>query len=287
MKTVKDAYDVFRSGLKDTYSNSETDAITSLVLTDITGLNKASLKAFTGTELNVVQSEKLLTIIAQLKTGMPVQYILGYTDFYGLTFRVDPSVLIPRPETEELVEWILRTIPLNNTQNILDIGTGSGCIPITLKHNIPDSNLFGIDISSIALQTAKHNAEVNKVNVTFIKADALNLNEPVIASQRYGVVVSNPPYVTMTDKQQMHHNVTDFEPHTALFVTDQNPLIFYKAIADFATRHLINGGYLFFEINESLGLETVEILNHKGFQNIELRKDMSGKDRMIKAKWLE
>jgi release factor glutamine methyltransferase len=285
MKTVKDAYDEFKGNLTNIYSSSEADAIASLVLTDLTGLNKARLKAFTDTELSTEQSQKLATILQELRTGKPVQYILGHTEFYGLNFLVNPAVLIPRPETEELVEWILQTIPSSVDINILDIGTGSGCIPIVLKLHLTNNKLFAIDISPDALQTAKRNAELNKTDITFVEADALHLNESVIAEQQYGVIVSNPPYVTMVDKQQMHHNVTGFEPHTALFVPNENPLLFYVAIADFAAGHLNKDGYLFFEINESYGAETVEMLVAKGFTQIELRQDMAGKDRMIRATW--
>jgi len=283
MKTVKDAFDVFKTGLADIYSTPETEAITSLALTEVTGLSRASLRAFTETELNVVQSERLLTFLGELKTGKPIQYILGHTEFYGLPFEVNPSVLIPRPETEELVEWVLQTIPQNSGYNILDMGTGSGCISIVLKSKLIDSKVFAIDISPTALATAQRNAAVNKVDITFIEADILNLKTPEIADQKYDVIVSNPPYVTNTDKLQMHRNVTDFEPHTALFVPDHEPLLFYNAITQFATNQLVNGGYLFFEINEGYGAETVDMLVQKGFQHIELRQDMAGRDRMIRA----
>lgn len=285
MKTVKDAYEEFKGNLVNLYSSAEIDVITSLILTELTGFNKARLKAFTDTEITSAQSQRLYAILKELKTGKPVQYILGYTEFYGLKFLVNPAVLIPRPETEELVDWILQTISGVSNENILDIGTGSGCISISLKLNSVNNKVFGIDISSDALQVAKRNADLNKVEITFIKADALNLSNPIITSQKYTIIVSNPPYVTMLDKQQMHHNVTGFEPHTALFVPDNEPLLFYKAIAYFAAGHLVTNGYLFFEINESFGAETVEMLMNIGFTNIELRKDMAGKDRMIKAVW--
>ncbi len=285
MKTVKDAYHEFKGNLNGVYSSNETDAIASLVLTNVTGLSKARLKAFTDTELTLQQTHRLTAIIQELKTGKPVQYILGSTEFYGLQFTVNPSVLIPRPETEELVEWVLQSVEGFVGPTILDIGTGSGCIPVTIKTHITDSKLFAIDISTEALLTAKHNANLNQVDITFLEADALHLSHPVIASQKYMVIVSNPPYVTMADKELMHHNVTGFEPHTALFVNNHEPLIFYIAIADFAARHLFNEGYLFFEINENYGVQTVEMLAAKGFDDIELRQDMAGKDRMIKAVW--
>jgi release factor glutamine methyltransferase len=286
MKTVNEAYDVFKRELAPVYSSPEAEALTSLILTEATGLSKASLKAFTDTELNVVQSERLLTLLEELKTGKPVQYVLGHTEFYGLPFEVNPSVLIPRPETEELVEWILQTLPPNSKHTILDIGTGSGCIPIVLKSKLIHSQLTAIDISPKALQTAIRNATLNNVEVTFVEADIFNLKDSEITTQQYNIIISNPPYVTHTDKLQMHWNVTDYEPHTALFVPDHEPLLFYNAIANFAINNLVSGGYLFFEINESFGAETVAMLANKGFQNIELRQDMADKDRMIKAGWL-
>ena len=285
MKTVKDAFNVFKAGLAELYNPAESDSITSLLLTDLTKLSNAQLKAFADTELNVVQSERLLTQLNQLKTGMPVQYVLGYTEFYGFPFEVNPSVLIPRPETEELVHWILKTITNTQGLNILDIGTGSGCIPISLKLNESNNQLLAIDISTKALQMAERNAKLNNATVTFVEADILDIKQSVITEQKYHVIVSNPPYVTGTDKLQMHHNVIDFEPHTALFVPDNDPLLFYNAIANFATTHLEPSGYLFFEINESYGQETVDMLKSKGFIQIELRKDMAGKDRMIRANW--
>ena len=283
MKTVKEAYDVLKAGLTPVYGAPEAEALSTLVLTEVTGLSNASLKAFTDTELNVVQSERLLTLLAELKSGKPVQYILGHTEFYGLTFEVNSSVLIPRPETEEMVAWILQTMAKDSHNTILDIGTGSGCIPIVLKSKLTDSKVFSIDISPDALNTARHNAQLNKVDVVFVEADVLNLTAPEILRQNFDVIVSNPPYVTNADKQQMHRNVTDFEPHTALFVPDEAPLIFYDAIARFAIGNLVDGGYLFFEINEAYGAETVGMLTEMGFQQIELRKDMFGKDRMIRA----
>ncbi|HTK20556.1 MAG TPA: HemK/PrmC family methyltransferase, partial [Mucilaginibacter sp.] len=169
------------------------------------------------------------------------------------------------------------------TGKFLDIGTGSGCIPISLKKNLPGAQVSAIDISAEALQTAKENAELNKVEVNFIENDILNPTHYSPLSIHYSLIVSNPPYVTLEDKKLMHTNVTDFEPHTALFVPQDDPLIFYKAIADFASTHLEKAGLLFFEINESYGKQIVELLNNKQFTNIELIKDMSGKDRMIKA----
>jgi len=291
MKTIADALLIFDDSLKSIYPKDEITSIKYLVLSDISNLSKAQLRAFTDRDITNEQWQKLEQIIAELKTGNPVQYILGHTEFYGLTFKVNPSVLIPRPETEELVEWILlESQKLKvKSQKILDIGTGSGCIPVILKKNLPNADVSGLDISPEAITTARQNAELNGVNVKFIEGDILNPGTAILNNVKSGrlemfdIIVSNPPYVTEREKGGMHNNVLGFEPHSALFVKDNDPLIFYNAIADFALRQLEKGGLLFFEINENLGKQTVELLIYKSFKNIELRKDMRGKDRMVKA----
>jgi release factor glutamine methyltransferase len=297
MKTIKDVFADYRIGLANRYDTNELEAITLLAVSEICNLSKAKIKAFPETELTQEQIEKLADTLTQLKTGKPIQYILGKTEFYGLPFYVDPSVLIPRPETEELVEWVISSVGSRQRAvgGILDIGTGSGCIAISLKKNLPKYNVTAIDISETALQTAKENAHLNNVDVKFIKADILNPEQPFtfhlspftsnhsLLTTHYSLIISNPPYVTPRDKTQMHVNVTDFEPHSALFVPEDDPLLFYKAIADFALANLVENGLLFFEINESYGNEIIELLAYKGFKAIELRKDMSGRDRMVKA----
>jgi len=291
MKTIKDVFAVFKQTLGDVYDAHETEALTLMVVNEISGLSKAQIKAFPEKEITVEQAERLNMILTRLQTGEPIQYILGHTEFYGFPFKVNPSVLIPRPETEELVEWVLTSVGscLLAVSNILDIGTGSGCIAISLKKNLPNASVSAIDISTGALETAKQNADLNKVKVDFIQEDILNSKFKIQnskksgANQKFEVIVSNPPYVTPYDKTQMHTNVTDFEPHSALFVPEDDPLIFYKAITDFAFDNLSASGLLFLEINESLGKETVELLQAKGFRDIELRKDMSGRDRMVRG----
>lgn len=284
MKTIKDVFNSYRLGLNKVYDANEQEAITLLVINEICGLSKAKIKAFPELEITQEQAERLNNILEELKTGRPVQYILGKTEFYGLPFNVNPSVLIPRPETEELVEWVLGSVSSGQLAvgSILDIGTGSGCIAISLKKNLPAFKVSAIDISAGALHTAASNAKLNGVDIEFVEADILNLKSE-IEIPNSEIIISNPPYVTLHDKTQMHTNVTDFEPHSALFVPENDPLIFYKAIADYAVAHLTHNGLLFFEINESYGKETVELLTDKGFKNIELRKDMSGRDRMICA----
>jgi release factor glutamine methyltransferase len=285
METIKDVFAIFKQGLTALYDPQETEAITLTVLTALLNTSKGIIKAFPEKELTLTQQEEANNILAQLKTGKPLQYALGYTEFYGLKFLVNPATLIPRPETEELVEWVLNEVAVAGAvaaSNILDIGTGSGCIAIGLKKNLPNAQVSAIDISAEALHTAKQNATLNEVKVNFIEADILN-KKSEIEIPKFEIIISNPPYVTLEDKKQMHTNVTDFEPHTALFVPEDDPLIFYKAIADFAVTNLIKSGLLFFEINESLGKETVQLLESKGFKDVELRQDMSGKDRMVKA----
>ncbi|MBS1526432.1 MAG: peptide chain release factor N(5)-glutamine methyltransferase [Bacteroidetes bacterium] len=285
MKSVGDISNAFQNELTNLYDAKEIASIYNITLNEIADLSPAKIRAFPEKTLSDEQVNNIENILAQLKTGKPVQYILGHTEFYGLPFKVNPSVLIPRPETEELVDWIISSVGISKPTvgSILDIGTGSGCIAISLKKNLPDFTVSAMDISPEALQTAKKNAELNKVEINFIQGDILNPKSE-IQLPKSKIIVSNPPYVTPEDKKQMHTNVTDFEPHTALFIPENDPLIFYKAIADFAVKNLEKGGLLFFEINENYGEQIVELLTTKPFNNTELRKDIGGKDRMVKAK---
>tara|TARA_Y100000815_G_scaffold275478_1_gene313919 strand:+ start:14681 stop:15568 length:888 start_codon:yes stop_codon:yes gene_type:complete len=235
------------------------------------------------------QETRVLNALDRLKTHEPLQYILGETEFYGLPFKVNPAVLIPRPETEELVEWIINdsrqvSIAVGSKLKILDIGTGSGCIAISLAKSL-DAEVFAVDISAEALQTARQNAKLNEVEVTFIKGDALNPEDLFKNSDfaEFDIVVSNPPYVRELEKAEIQPNVLDNEPHTALFVPDEDALKFYKSIAEFATKALKKDGLLYYEINQYLGVETVRLIAGLGFAEVELRKDIFGNDRMIKA----
>lgn len=290
MKTIKDVFLGFHRALDELYGTQEAEAITLMVLSDITQLSRAKIKAFQEDDLSPDALEKLPGILDEIKTGKPVQYILGSTEFYGLPFYVNASVLIPRPETEELVAWVIQSVgnwqlAVSNTAKalkILDIGTGSGCIAISLKKNLPGAEVTAVDISADALSTAGRNAVLNEVTVNFIPIDILDIKSE-LENFKYDMIISNPPYVTLVDKTVMHTNVTDFEPHSALFVPENDPLLFYRAIADFALDKLVQNGLLFFEINEAFGKETVKLLADKSFNNIELRQDMSGRDRMVKA----
>ncbi len=222
--------------------------------------------------------------LEQLKKEVPIQYLLGKTSFYGLDFEVNENVLIPRPETEELVEWIInenKTAAKSDKIKILDIGTGSGCIAISLAKNLPNAEVYGIDVSKKAIETAKRNAINNNVDVTFMYLDIL---ETDVLTCGFNIIVSNPPYVRNLEKEEIKKNVLDYEPHLALFVDDNDALVFYKKIALLAKSGLLENGQLFFEINQYLGKEMRELLEKMDFKNIELRKDIYDNDRMISCK---
>ncbi len=220
----------------------------------------------------------------RLKKQEPIQYIVGETEFYGLPFTVDTNVLIPRPETEELVDWIIKncnTVKDEKKIKILDIGTGSGCIAISLANKIPNAQVHALDVSTKAIELAKRNAKKNNVNVNFIHCNVLKIEE---FSESYDIIVSNPPYVRELEKKEMNPNVLENEPHLALFVSDNDPLIFYKKITELAKQNLNPKGKLFFEINQYLGKQTKKMIQNLGFQSVELHTDINGNDRMIYAK---
>ncbi len=257
--------------LEGLYTRQEISVLTQLILEEVCD-NK--INHLSGSGLRKAED-----IAFRLKSGEPIQYILGKTEFYGMPFMVTPDVLIPRPETEELVEWILA----GNRQpgfSVLDIGTGSGCIAVTLAKKIHGANVYAWDISERALKVASENAFLNCVNVRFSLRDIF---QPVDNSPIFDVIVSNPPSVTESEKTTMEANVLGFEPHGALFVPDDHALIFYERIADVALTSLYNGGELYFEINRDKGTEVCDKLRSKGFTHIELRKDISGNDRMVRA----
>ena len=249
----------------------------------------SSLKNYSQTDLILKKDEVLFEderntiqeIVIRLKNQEPIQYILGETEFYGLTFKVNPSVLIPRPETEELVDWILKS-ELPESPVIFDVGTGSGCMPISLKKNLPNAQVLACDISKESLKVASENAKINQVEVEFILQDFLNLQAPE-GFPKLDILISNPPYVRDSEKKLMEKNVLDFEPETALFVPDDDPLRFYKALVEFGNDRLRKGGLMFWEINEAFGKECVLLLKENGYSNVELRKDLNGKYRIVKA----
>ena len=232
-------------------------------------------------ELDGTQLLQWETVLAQLKEQKPVQYILGETEFYGLPFYVNEYTLIPRPETEELVDWIITNNQIKQSGNplkILDIGTGSGCIAISLAKNITQAKVFAIDVSEKALAVAKRNAVRNTVEITLQSINILAVED---LTEKFDIIVSNPPYVRHLEKKEIHKNVLDYEPHLALFVADDDALIFYRKITALASKHLTENGQLYFEINQYLGKEMVSLLEQHHFKNIELKKDIYGNDRMV------
>jgi release factor glutamine methyltransferase len=275
----------FNEALSAIYPKTEIDSFFFILMEEKLKLQRIDtvLKSdFLITEKNLID---LKNIVKRLQKEEPIQYIIGNTEFYGLPFLVDKNTLIPRTETEELVAWVLDEIKVftNNKiieLSILDIGTGTGCIPISLAKNLTSLNISAIDISPEALLIAKQNAILNKVTIEFIELDILNAES---LPQEYNVIISNPPYVRELEKKEIKNNVLENEPHLALFVADENPLIFYNKIADLAKKQLSENGMLFFEINQYLGKETINMLVKNGFKNIQLKKDLFGNDRMIKC----
>ena len=273
---------IYQLELETLYDGEEAKALFSLAAEHVLALSPTRLRMERDTDVTFIHEQQLLSILNDLPLGKPLQYILGEAHFYGLVFKVNEHVLIPRPETEELVDWIIADSNLQfavGDIKILDIGTGSGCIPVTLKKHLPQAQVSTLDVSAEAITVARQNAMQKGVEVDFIEADILSFKSEL----KFDVIVSNPPYIRLLEKEEMHENVLANEPHLALFVSDEDPLIFYKAIASFAQTNLNPGGKLYFEINEYLGEETVDMLDDKGFKNIELRKDMQGKDRMVRC----
>ena len=273
---------IFQEALIPLYDEKEIESFFFLVLEEFHNTKRIDLALNPEMEMTTADFNKWENVVADLKKHKPIQYILGVTEFYGLKFLVNENTLIPRPETEELVELIINEEGRRKKEEgrirILDIGTGSGCIAISLAKNILNAEVFAIDVSEKALITSKLNAEINKVNVTFIPKDIL---EVVDLEQQFDIIVSNPPYVRMLEKTEIHPNVLEYEPHLALFVDDNDALLFYRKIAQLAKKNLVDNGKLYFEINQYLGKETVALLEDLGFKNIELMKDIYSNDRMI------
>lgn len=279
MNTIRQLSKYALQQLKDSYSEHEIQCLCNIIYMDVLHFTNIDIHL----KKNEILDESFLNIffeiIKRLKCGQPIQYILGETEFGGLKFNVDASTLIPRPETEELVRWVAEVA--SPGQHILDIGTGSGCIAISLARLCPDTIVTGIDISAPAIRMATANAARNRAEVRFEVKDILHFGN--YSWENYDMIVSNPPYIRESERQSMEAKVLDYEPHEALFVPDQDPLLFYRAIANFGLRYLKPGGLLFFEINEALGSETATLLETLGYEAVEVRKDLYGKERMTKA----
>lgn len=271
----------FFGSLAGEYSKEETGSFFNILCQHFLRLSRLELALDPEKELSSEELRKLEATLQRLQEHEPVQYITGETEFYGLQFRVDKNVLIPRPETEELVQWVIEDLQNRNKKNlrILDIGTGSGCIAITLAKNLPQAKVSALDVSEGALDLARENASRNEVQVSFLKADILHLDH---LQESYDVIVSNPPYVRELEKKEMQRNVLEFEPELALYVENNDPLLFYRKVAELSRNALLAEGTLYFEINQYLGKETQELLEVKNFRT-SLKKDIFGVDRMLKA----
>lgn len=276
----------FIEALQNIYDVMEAESFFHLILEEKHQMKRIDLALNPDFILSEKEIQEWDLILEALKKEIPIQYILGRTEFFGLPFKVNEDVLIPRPETEELVEWIIQDTKMEGFKSrdfgmkILDIGTGSGCIAITLAKNIPNAKVYAVDVSPKALKTAKENAAINQVEVVFLEKNILETND---LEMQFDIIVSNPPYVRNLEKEEIKKNVLDNEPHLALFVEDNDALIFYRKIAELAAENLNQNGGLYFEINQYLGEEMIELLHNKGFQDIELRKDIYDNDRMTKA----
>ena len=290
---VKQYRNYFNETLKTIYPITEIDSFFFLLLEEYLGFRRVDIVLKSDFKIPQETLNLLQSATKQLEQEIPLQYIIGKTEFYGLPFVVNKHVLIPRPETEELVAWVVsessrfKTFNTSTKQTtdkkqlkILDIGTGSGCIPISLKKQLPFAEISAIDISNDALTVAKKNAVLNNVDIHFILQDIL---KTVALDQHYDIIISNPPYVRELEKKELKNNVLKNEPHVALFVENDNPLIFYAKIAELAKKYLNKNGLLFFEINQYLGTETIDLVNKKGLKNIQLKKDMFGNDRIVVA----
>ena len=270
--------------LKDYYPLSEIKAFTRLIMERVCDIQPHQFLLCKDKELSEKEKSQIHNIVERLTTYEPIQYIFGKTDFYGFEFEVNPSVLIPRPETEELVELIVRDYPKRKELEILDVGTGSGCIAITLKKLLNKSQVYALDVSEEALKTAKRNAIRNRAPITFFQKDILTPSETADSiEEEFDIIVSNPPYIMEKEKADMEANVLDYEPSLALFVPDDNPLLYYHRITLFAEQKLKKKGYLYFEINSQMGEQVVSMLRMMEFKSIELIQDLSGKDRFVKT----
>ena len=283
MTTFQDAFTTLSDSLSSIYEKSEAQNIAQFAIEDIFQMKKIDKKILTEENKILLQN-----ISKRLLSYEPWQYVVGNADFYGLKFKVNPSVLIPRAETEELVYLILETIKKAKIAEpiLLDIGTGSGCIPITLQQKNKSVNASAMDISEGAISLAKENNQTTGTNVNFILADILNwqnIDNQHFTHQKFDIIVSNPPYIPFVEKKVMPRHVLDFEPHLALFVSNEDPLIFYRTIAEMAKIKLNKNGFLFFECNEYNANDVVKMLQTLGYQSIILHKDMAKKDRMVQA----
>lgn len=285
---LKDIQKVFHQELDVIYGKNEVASFFNILMSHYLKLNRIALVLEPGLTVSKEEEQPLFEALSRLKQEEPIQYIIGETQFYDLTFKVNEHTLIPRPETEELVQWIVKCHSERSEESqlkILDIGTGTGCIAISLAKNLPKAKVYALDVSEEALKIAKQNAITNQVDIQFIEADVLNKDawSSELQDLKFNIIVSNPPYVRNQEKAEIKNNVLKHEPHLALFVEDHDPLQFYNVISDIAVDKLTENGLLFFEINQYLGNETKQLLHNKGFTDLELKTDIFGNNRMLKG----
>ena len=280
-RTVSDIVNIIRTNLSNHYSDNEIQSFIYLIFEYLLNYTKIDLHINSNATISQGMEKQINEIIKDLRNYKPVQYIFGKTEFYGLQFRISPGVLIPRQETEELVDWIIKD-NRDGTARILDIGTGCGCIAVALARFIAGASVDAIDISAKAVELARLNALMNKVSVNFMVCDILNIEAGKLGS-RYDMIVSNPPYIRESEKPALPDNVRNHEPGESLFVPDDDPLVFYRVIAEHGLRSLKNKGALYFEINENLANEVCEELAGFNYKRIEIKNDISGRNRMIRA----
>ncbi len=275
--TVSSIYSYLIEQLLPEYGQGESQSLADILLEDMLEITRTKRLTQPNQQINPSQQKLIESALIRLKEQEPIQHIVGFAQFCGHRFIVTPDTLIPRPETEELVYLVAKE---NKDQvDILDIGTGTGCIPISLQHLMPEAKLYGWDISDAALKVAEENNKELKSSVQFKRMDALDLQ----TNQKFDIVISNPPYIPETDKSSMHENVLNYEPELALFVDDEDPLLFYRKIGEFGASNLNDGGKLYFEIHERFGEATHKLLESLGYKEIEIIDDINGKNRMIKA----
>lgn len=277
---------IFQNKLSSLYPEEEIKQLFLIALEDLAQIKSNQYVLIKSEELSLQQQDQFNYVVNELALGRPIQHITGKAFFYKNFFQVSEHTLIPRPETEELVHMIIQDHKASENLNIIDIGTGTGCIPISISQELPKNNYWAVDISKDALNIAKANADKLKQEIQFINADILEWECIFPNDIKFDVVISNPPYITPKEKAEMHQNVLAFEPHLALFIEEEAPLLFYDHISAFAMAHLNKGGTLYFEINQYLSEETASLLQKRGFQHVEIIKDINTADRMIRAKWL-
>ncbi len=277
---LKEIKNIYHKELGVTYATEEVNSFFYMMIEHYLHLERFILAIQPDYVVTKKEEEPLFQGLEKLKKEIPIQYILGTAHFMDLNFMVNSNVLIPRPETEELVHWVLSDYSIDSELKILDIGTGSGCIAISLAKNLPNAKVYALDVSKEAIKVAQKNTDANNVAITFLENNILKESN---LQQKFDVIVSNPPYVRVLEKKEMSKNVLEYEPSLALFVPDETPLVFYSAIIKFAIKHLNVNGKLYLEINQYLGKETETLLKSNNFSKIELRKDLYGNDRMLKG----